>query len=86
MALIKADIMEVDIASLALPPPALITVAGNIPYYLTTPLDYQIVNPAIQPIIRKIYLMIQKRSGGPVSGQARHQILRGFNSLRFLLQ
>jgi 16S rRNA (adenine1518-N6/adenine1519-N6)-dimethyltransferase len=59
MSLIKADIMKVDIASLAPPPPALITVAGNIPYYLTTPLIIKLLTDH-QPVVRKIYLMIQK--------------------------
>jgi len=59
MALVKADIMEFDIASIAPPPPALITVAGNIPYYLTTPLIIKLLTEH-QPIVRKIYLMIQK--------------------------
>jgi 16S rRNA (adenine1518-N6/adenine1519-N6)-dimethyltransferase len=51
--------MKVDIASLAPPPPALITVAGNIPYYLTTPLIIKLLTDH-QPVVRKIYLMIQK--------------------------
>jgi 16S rRNA (adenine1518-N6/adenine1519-N6)-dimethyltransferase len=34
-------------------------VAGNIPYYLTTPLIIKLLTEH-QPIIRKIYLMIQK--------------------------
>jgi 16S rRNA (adenine1518-N6/adenine1519-N6)-dimethyltransferase len=59
MALIKTDIMKLDIASLAPPPPALITVAGNIPYYLTTPLIIKLLTEH-QAIVRKIYLMIQK--------------------------
>lgn len=59
MALIKADIMKLDIVSLAPPPPALITVAGNIPYYLTTPLIIKLLTEH-QAIVRKIYLMIQK--------------------------
>jgi 16S rRNA (adenine1518-N6/adenine1519-N6)-dimethyltransferase len=59
MALVKADIMEFDIASIAPQPPALITVAGNIPYYLTTPLIIKLLTEH-QPIVRKIYLMIQK--------------------------
>lgn len=57
--LIKADIMKLDIAPLAPPPPALITVAGNIPYYLTTPLIIRLLTQ-YQPIVRRVYLMIQK--------------------------
>jgi len=59
MSLIKADIMKLDIAPLAPPPPALLTVAGNIPYYLTTPLIIKLLTEH-QTIVRKIYLMIQK--------------------------
>src|ERR1700678_2504091 len=59
MSLIKADIMKLDIAPLAPPPPALLTVAGNIPYYLTTPLIIKLLTEH-QSIVRKIYLMIQK--------------------------
>jgi 16S rRNA (adenine1518-N6/adenine1519-N6)-dimethyltransferase len=59
MSLIKADIMKLDIALLAPPAPALLTVAGNIPYYLTTPLIIKLLTEH-QSIVRKIYLMIQK--------------------------
>ncbi len=57
--LIKADIMKLDIAPLAPPAPGLITVAGNIPYYLTTPLIIRLLTQ-YQPIVRRVYLMIQK--------------------------
>lgn len=59
LGLIKADIMKLDIATLAPTAPGLITVAGNIPYYLTTPLITRLlINHQI--IVRRIYLMIQK--------------------------
>jgi 16S rRNA (adenine1518-N6/adenine1519-N6)-dimethyltransferase len=59
MALVKADIMKWELAPLAPPAPGLITIAGNIPYYLTTPLMIRLLT-LYQPVVRKIYLMIQK--------------------------
>jgi 16S rRNA (adenine1518-N6/adenine1519-N6)-dimethyltransferase len=56
---IKADIMDLDLTTLAPPSPGMITVAGNIPYYLTTPLITRILTQ-YQPIVRRVYLMIQK--------------------------
>ncbi len=57
--LIKGDILKTDLAPLAPPPPAKLTVAGNIPYYLTTPLITKLLTQ-YQPIVRRIYLMVQK--------------------------
>ncbi len=59
MALIKADIMKLDLTPLAPPAPGRITLAGNIPYYLTTPLITRLLTQ-YHPIVRRIYLMIQK--------------------------
>lgn len=57
--LVKADILKLDLTPLAPPLPARLTVAGNIPYYLTTPLITRLLTlyPAI---LRKVYLMVQK--------------------------
>jgi 16S rRNA (adenine1518-N6/adenine1519-N6)-dimethyltransferase len=57
--LVKGDILKTDLAPLAPPPPAKLTVAGNIPYYLTTPLITRLLT-LYQPIVRRIYLMVQK--------------------------
>lgn len=59
MALMKADILKVDLAPLAPPPPAKLTVAGNIPYYLTSPLITRLLTQ-YHPVVRRIYLMVQK--------------------------
>jgi 16S rRNA (adenine1518-N6/adenine1519-N6)-dimethyltransferase len=59
IAFVKANIMKLDIAPLAPPSPGLITVAGNIPYYLTTPLITRLLTE-YRPLVRRIYLMIQK--------------------------
>ena len=57
--LVKADILKLDLAPLAPPQPARLTVAGNIPYYLTTPLITRLLTqyPAF---LRRVYLMVQK--------------------------
>lgn len=57
--LVKDDILKLDLAPLAPPQPARLTVAGNIPYYLTTPLITRLLTqyPAS---LRKVYLMVQK--------------------------
>jgi 16S rRNA (adenine1518-N6/adenine1519-N6)-dimethyltransferase len=57
--LIKADILKFDLESIKPEAPGKITVAGNIPYYLTTPLITQFLTQS-NSFIRKIYLMIQK--------------------------
>ena len=59
MALVKADILKLDLKSFAPPAPGLITLAGNIPYFLTTPLMTRLLTQ-FHSIIRKIYLMVQK--------------------------
>ena len=59
VALIKADILKLDIGSKAPPLPGKITLAGNIPYYLTTPLITRLLTQ-YNGSVRKIYLMIQK--------------------------
>jgi 16S rRNA (adenine1518-N6/adenine1519-N6)-dimethyltransferase len=56
--LVKGDILKTDLAPLAPPPPAKLTVAGNIPYYLTTPLITKLLTQ--YPLVRRIYLMVQK--------------------------
>jgi len=57
--LVKADIMKFDLESLKPAPPGKITVAGNIPYYLTTPLITRLLTQS-NHLVRRIYLMIQK--------------------------
>jgi 16S rRNA (adenine1518-N6/adenine1519-N6)-dimethyltransferase len=57
--LVKTDILKLDLASLAPPPPARLTVAGNIPYYLTTPLITRLLTQ-YPTILRRVYLMVQK--------------------------
>jgi 16S rRNA (adenine1518-N6/adenine1519-N6)-dimethyltransferase len=59
VSLIKADILKLDIATKAPPLPGKITLAGNIPYYLTTPLITRLLTQ-YNGSVRKIYLMIQK--------------------------
>jgi 16S rRNA (adenine1518-N6/adenine1519-N6)-dimethyltransferase len=58
-ALVKADIMKLDLAPIAPPKPGLLTIAGNIPYYLTTPLITRLLIQ-YNSIVRKVYLMVQK--------------------------
>ncbi len=57
--LVKADILKLDLAPLAPPSPARLTLAGNIPYYLTTPLITRLLTQC-NSILRKVYLMVQK--------------------------
>ena len=57
--LVKGDILKTDLAPLAPPPPAKLTVAGNIPYYLTTPLITKLLTQ-YHPLVRRIYLMVQR--------------------------
>lgn len=57
--LVKADILKLDLVPMAPPKPALLTVAGNIPYYLTTPLITRLLTQ-YSAILRRIYLMVQK--------------------------
>jgi 16S rRNA (adenine1518-N6/adenine1519-N6)-dimethyltransferase len=59
ISLVKADIMKFDLASCRPPEPGKITLAGNIPYYLTTPLIIRLLTRH-NLLVRKIYLMIQK--------------------------
>jgi len=59
MALIKGDILKVDLSPFAPPAPAKLVVAGNIPYYITSPLITRLLTQ-YAPIVRKIYLMVQK--------------------------
>ncbi len=59
LSLVKADILKLDLVPLAPLPPAKITVAGNIPYYLTTSLMTRFL-AQYHGVIRKIYLMVQK--------------------------
>ena len=67
--LVKADILKLDLASLAPPLPARLTIAGNIPYYLTTPLITRLLTQ-YPGVLRRVYLMVQKEvadrlSAGP---------------------
>ncbi len=57
--LVKADILKLDLAPLAPAQPARLTLAGNIPYYLTTPLITRLLTQYAS-ILRKIYLMVQR--------------------------
>lgn len=57
--LVKADIMKLDLAPFVPPPPARITLVGNIPYYLTSPLITRLLEKE-NGRIRSISLMIQK--------------------------
>jgi 16S rRNA (adenine1518-N6/adenine1519-N6)-dimethyltransferase len=57
--LVKEDILKFDLSSLKPEAPGKITVAGNIPYYLTTPLITRFLTQS-NSFLRKIYLMIQK--------------------------
>lgn len=59
ISLVKADILKLDLAPLKPQGPGLITVAGNIPYYLTSPLITRFLTQ-YHPLIRAIYLMVQK--------------------------
>ncbi len=57
--LIKADILKLDLGPFAPPAPARLVVAGNIPYYLTSPLITRLLTQ-YNAIVRRIYLMVQK--------------------------
>ena len=57
--LVKADILKLDLSNFAPPPPTRLTIAGNIPYYLTTPLITHLLTQ-YSSILRKVYLMVQK--------------------------
>jgi 16S rRNA (adenine1518-N6/adenine1519-N6)-dimethyltransferase len=59
ISLVKADILKLDLASLKPQGPGLLTIAGNIPYYLTSPLITRLLTQ-YHPLIRAIYLMVQK--------------------------
>jgi 16S rRNA (adenine1518-N6/adenine1519-N6)-dimethyltransferase len=59
MALVKVDILKLDLKSYVPPEPGKITVAGNIPYYLTTPLITRFLTQ-FHSAVRTIYLMVQK--------------------------
>ncbi len=57
--LVKSDIMKLDLAPFVPPAPGKITLVGNIPYYLTSPLITRLLEKE-QGRIRSISLMIQK--------------------------
>jgi 16S rRNA (adenine1518-N6/adenine1519-N6)-dimethyltransferase len=57
--LVKADILALELAPFQPPPPGKLTVVGNIPYYLTTPLIIRLLT-RYRPLIRRIYFMVQK--------------------------
>lgn len=57
--LVKADILKLDLAPFAPTPPGRLTLAGNIPYYLTTPLITRLLTQ-YSGILRRVYLMVQK--------------------------
>jgi len=57
--LVKSDILKLDLSAYAPPSPGLITLAGNIPYYLTTPLITGLLEKH-RTRLRRIYLMVQK--------------------------
>lgn len=59
LSLVKADILKLDLEPLRPPAPGKITVAGNIPYYLTTPLITRLLTQC-NSYVRKLYLMVQK--------------------------
>jgi 16S rRNA (adenine1518-N6/adenine1519-N6)-dimethyltransferase len=59
IALVKADILKLDLSPFAPPAPAKMTLAGNIPYYLTTPLITRLLTQ-YSAVLRKVYLMVQK--------------------------
>ncbi len=58
ISLVKADILKLDINSYA-PTSGKMTVAGNIPYYLTTPLITRLLTQN-NSTVRRVYLMVQK--------------------------
>jgi 16S rRNA (adenine1518-N6/adenine1519-N6)-dimethyltransferase len=57
--LVKSDILKFDLGTIAPPLPGLITLAGNIPYYLTTSLITGLLEKH-RARLRRIYLMVQK--------------------------
>lgn len=57
--LVKSDILKLDLGAYVPPSPGLITLAGNIPYYLTTPLITGLLEKH-RTLLRRIYLMVQK--------------------------
>jgi len=59
VALVKADILKMDLETLKPPAPGQITVAGNIPYFLTTPLMTRLLS-RYHPFIRRAFLMVQR--------------------------
>jgi 16S rRNA (adenine1518-N6/adenine1519-N6)-dimethyltransferase len=59
MALVKADILKLDLASFAPPLPGQITLVGNIPYYLTTSLITRLLT-RFHSMVRVVFLMVQK--------------------------
>lgn len=68
LSLLKADILKLDLAPLAPPAPARLIVAGNIPYYLTTPLITRLLTQ-YAPLLRKVYLMVQKEVADRLAAQ-----------------
>jgi len=59
VSLVKGDIMKSDLSLWKPPEPGKITLAGNIPYYLTTPLIIRLLTQ-YNLLVRKVYLMVQK--------------------------
>ena len=59
MGLVKEDILKLDLNLYAPPAPARLVVAGNIPYYITSPLITRLLTQ-YNSVVRRIYLMVQK--------------------------
>lgn len=60
VSLVKADILKMDLEALKPSEPGRITVAGNIPYYLTTPLITRLLGRPCHSFVRRVYLMVQR--------------------------
>jgi 16S rRNA (adenine1518-N6/adenine1519-N6)-dimethyltransferase len=67
--LVKADIMKLDLTPFVPPSPGKITLVGNIPYYLTSPLITRLLEKE-QGRIRSISLMIQKEVADRLGAKA----------------
>jgi 16S rRNA (adenine1518-N6/adenine1519-N6)-dimethyltransferase len=59
LSILKSDILRLDLGPYVPPPPARITLVGNIPYYLTTPLITRLLEEE-RGRIRSISLMVQR--------------------------
>ena len=68
LSLVKADILKLDLATFAPPAPARLLVAGNIPYYLTTPLITRLLTQ-YSHLLRKVYLMVQREVADRLAAQ-----------------